>query len=882
MRPRSRRRASLLVGLAFLASLIPAQGTALAAPPAPSTKLRGDLAALVSGEATLDSRIANLVAGYEAGELPYFIYLSEPNDATHRAALEILGARILRTYKTLPVFAVASSATTVLSVAAKSWVSWLAPIELVFALEEPVSQAHATTEDVGAPDQWNAGITGAGVRIAILDTGVDPTHPDLDEQDFKRWSSLLNGPKVVDARDFNGGRCDPLVADGHGHGTHVAGIAAGTGEGSPIAEDNGKVTGIAPDAELAVGKVLTDAGAGINSDLIAAMEWAAMPDTASPLDCTVGADIVNMSLGSEARPDRLNSGSDVDMLSLFLNRLAVQYGTLFVAAAGNSGPFIGSALEAPGSAAQALSVAAAAKDWDVNHDDTQSGDTCAGWQHPPAGNEDDDCSGGIGTQPPSLAAFSSRGPSGDVWLRPDLAAPGYNIVSAQATTGTALAGNDLNKNTRFDPFYATASGTSMATPAAAGSAALVLQAYRARYGVDPSGASGTSGKNAPMYALLRAALMNSAGSDLNESRWILTTDNETPRFDCPDPDPLFGLCAALELLADTPIGSLILYQVRNKGTDPFVGPLAEGAGKLQIGRAASALRDGLVVYSAGSGSGTTFGTGHRDFQGSWQIGAVLAGTTVSQRFVVHAAPGAVTQKATFAFEAGHPSDGSSAIPTGKTAGAWSLNLPGKTNVAPGGNSVVTFSVKIPAATPAGTYTGRVLVTTSTGQQIRIPVFASVALHDTNTAARNAPGPQARFVSGNDVYAKDDTTWPSVAGTAPTGTNADWLVFPVELATGLREARFNVYDAAAGNETYDLYLYDGRLDLITSTHPFASDGVTDVTANVQRGPSTLAAPQVLSITTPASGRYYLAVSRARVGGTNSGDFGAFVLSLDEIR
>ena len=885
MRGGIRRRATLLAGLALVASLIPASGTASAAPSPPSPKLRGDLAALVSGAKTLDSRIPGLVAGYQAGELPYFVYLSEPNDAAHRAALELAGARILRTYKTLPVFAVASTAAEVSRVAAKSWVTWLAPIELVFALDEqPADQSKGTTQDVGAPAQWNAAITGSGVRIAILDTGVDPSHPDLDDQDFRSWSSLLpNPPKVVARRDFNAGGCAGAATDGHGHGTHVAGVAAGTGEGTPDPADNGTYLGVAPGAELAVAKVLTDAGAGINSDLIAAMEWAAMPDTGDLVGCAgIGADIVNMSLGSEARPTRLNSDSDVDMVSLFLDRLAVQYGTLFVAAAGNSGPYLGSVLEAPGSAAQALSVAAAAKDYDLNHDDTMSGDTCAGWQHPPATNEDDDCSGGVGTQPASVAPFSGRGPSGDVWLRPDLAAPGMNLVSAQAATGSAIAQGDLNRNTRLDPLYATASGTSMATPATSGSAALLLDAYRQRYHADPIGASGVSGVDAPTYALLRAALMNSAGPDLYDSRWIITTETDV-RYDCPQPDPAFGLCTALELLPDTLTGSLTLTDARNKGTDPFVGPLAEGAGKLNVGRAIGALRDGLVVYSAGSGSGPVFGTGHRDFQGSWQVGAVTAGSKMTQKFVLHAAPGVAAQKASFVFEAGHPSDGTKAIPTGRVAGAWTVSLPGKTSVTRGGNAVVSFTMSVPAGTPVGMYSGRVVVTTTSGQVIRVPVFASVALHDSNAAAGNAPGPQARFASANDVYGKDDTTWPSVAGTAPTGTNADWVVFPVELANGLSQALFTVYDATAHNDTYDLYLYDSHMDLLASTHPFSSDGVTDVSANAQRGPSTQASPQVLSLNAPAGGRLYLAVSRARIGGTLAGaSWGAFVLTLDEIR
>jgi subtilisin family serine protease len=862
----------LLVGSAAT----PAAGEAR---PILSHELRSDVTALLASRHARDRRLDRLVPGHRLGEIAYFVVLDTPRTGAHRAALERTGARILREYQTIDAFAVASVPRVLKRVALLPGVTRLVPVEVIeTADEQEVDQSKATTADVGAPSLWNQGITGTGIRIAVLDTGLDVTHPDLDDRDFRNWSSPFNPPKVVDARSFAlGAPCLPLlgVSDGHGHGTHVAGIATGTGEGVPpsptLPSDDGRYAGIAPDAELAVGKVLTDAGAGLNSDLLAAMEWAAMPAGSS--SCSIGAHVVNLSLGSESRPTRLNTGSDFDLVSQMLNRLSVRYGTLFVAAAGNSGPFIGSMLEAPGSAAQALSAAASAKDYDVNHDDTLSGDTCAGYQHPSSSTND--CSAGVGTQPQSLGAFSSRGPSGDVWLRPDLSAPGYNIVSAQAATGGALAQNDLNRGTRLDPLYATATGTSMATPATAGSAALLLQAYRDRHGAFPSGSSGVSGLSAPAYALVRAALMNTAGSGQYEARWILSTDASTSLVCSPVPDPLLVEFCTFASLITGVFGNLVLYQVRNGAADPYVGPLGEGAGKLNVGRALAALRDGIVVYSAASGSGQDAGTGPRDLQGSWQIGAIRAGVTQTQGFVLHAAPG-VAASARFEYSGGRPSDGSTALPA-----SW-VKLPGSTNVRPGRAPLVKLKVSVPPNAPAGTYTGSVLIRLSNGQTLQVPVFASVALHDGDRALGNPLGPQARIGSAGDVYAKWNTVWPSLAGSSGTGAGSDWLVYPVELGTGLNEARFTVYDAAAGDETYDLYVYGPNYELIGSTHPFLVPGVTDPHANDARGPTPASAPQVLSLAAPAAGRYYIAVSRAKVGFLpGSGDFGAFMLTLDEV-
>jgi hypothetical protein len=285
------------------------------------------------------------------------------------------------------------------------------------------------------------------------------------------------------------------------------------------------------------------------------------------------------------------------------------------------------------------------------------------------------------------------------------------------------------------------------------------------------------------------------------------------------------------------------------------------------------------MYSAAHSAASATHPKHADFQGAWQVGVMRPGTSRSGSFVIHAAPGTGPLKVSFKFQPGQPSDGGTAIPTGSQPGAWRVTLPGTTSVDRSSNALVRFSVSVPASAKPGSYTGTIVATASNGQTMRIPVYAAVPLHDTRSTA-GIGGAQARITSGRDVFAKGDTVWPSVLGVAG-GTLADWLVYPVELPANLAQARFSVYDAAAGDETYDLYLYDAGFNLLASSHPFAPAGVTDVPANDARGPSTKAAPQLLVRSNPAAGRYYVAVNRARIGGTTTGDFGAFVLTLDEI-
>ncbi|MFE7840314.1 S8 family serine peptidase [Streptomyces sp. NPDC057474] len=189
---------------------------------------------------------------------------------------------------------------------------WLDGVRKV-SLDKSVAQ-------IGAPKAWKAGYDGKGVTIAVLDTGVDATHPDLKGQ-------------VTADKNFS---TSPDTTDKYGHGTHVASIAAGTG-----ARSKGKYKGVAPGAELLNGKVLSDEGYGDDSGIIAGMEWAAEQ----------GADIVNLSLGGGDTPE-------VDPMEAEINKLSAEKGILFAVAAGNEGDWGERTVGSPGSAAAALTVGA--------------------------------------------------------------------------------------------------------------------------------------------------------------------------------------------------------------------------------------------------------------------------------------------------------------------------------------------------------------------------------------------------------------------------------------------------------------------------------------------------------------------------------------------
>ncbi|MGW4562479.1 S8 family serine peptidase [Streptomyces sp. NPDC004561] len=308
---------------------------------------------------------------------------------------------------------------------------------------------------IGTQAAWDAGLTGKGVTVAVLDTGVDLSHPDLKDR-------VSETKSFVDGED---------VADRDGHGTHVTSTVGGSGAAS-----DGREKGVAPDATLAVGKVLGDQGSGSESQIIAGMEWAARD---------VHARVVSMSLGSTDPSD------GTDPMAQAVDTLSKETGALFVVAAGNTGS--PSSIGSPGAADAALTVGA-----------VDSADQAA-W-------------------------FTSAGPRhGDNALKPDLAAPGVDILAARSQL---VPGSG---------YYTSMSGTSMATPHVAGVAALLAEEHPGWTGAQLKDALMSTSKrlDASAYTLgagrvsvpdaVKAAVTATGSADLGFYSWPYDADKPVTR-----------------------------------------------------------------------------------------------------------------------------------------------------------------------------------------------------------------------------------------------------------------------------------------------------------------------------------------------------------------
>src|SRR5438093_9037641 len=328
-----------------------------------------------------------------------------------------------------------------------------------------------TSLTVGALAAQQAfGVTGAGVGVAVIDSGVATWHDDLTNH---TTASYPYGDQRVSAFvDFVNGQTLPY--DDNGHGTHVSGIIAGNGTDS-----NGQKAGVAPDAKIVSLKVLDANGAGTISNIIQALDWVVANRT------TYNIRVANLSVGAG-----VHESYWTDPLTLAAKR-AVDAGVVIVAAAGNIGKNpLGQTqyggIMAPGNAPWVLTVGASST------------------QGTPARGDD------------VMAGYSSRGPTFiDYAAKPDLIAPGTGTVSLAAPGSTFYSTKAAflipgSVETAFTP-YLTLSGTSMASPVVAGTVALMLQA-------NPS-----LTPNAVKAILMYTAQQRSAYNALTEGAGFLNT-----------------------------------------------------------------------------------------------------------------------------------------------------------------------------------------------------------------------------------------------------------------------------------------------------------------------------------------------------------------------
>ena len=295
---------------------------------------------------------------------------------------------------------------------------------------------YRTAITVGARTVQNTlGYTGAGVGIAIIDSGITSWHDDLTNNTPKLLP--YGNQRVTKFVDFVNNR--KLPYDDNGHGSHVAGIIAGNGSDSL-----GEKTGIAPDATLVSLKVLDAQGQGTISNIISALGWVAVNAK------TYNIRVVNLSVGAN-----IHESYWTDPLTLAAKALTDK-GITVVAAAGNFGKNAAGQLQyggitAPGNAPWVLTVGASSTMGTLTRNDD------------------------------TMASFSSSGPSYiDFEAKPDLVAPGVGTVSLAVpgstfyiTKATALL--DGKRPSGSKP-YLVLSGTSMAAPVVTGTVALMLQA----------------------------------------------------------------------------------------------------------------------------------------------------------------------------------------------------------------------------------------------------------------------------------------------------------------------------------------------------------------------------------------------------------------------
>ncbi|MGD8819095.1 MAG: S8 family serine peptidase [Anaerolineae bacterium] len=351
--------------------------------------------------AILPALLASPVWGQQPERVKVLIAFGHRPGPAEEALVRGMGGSVKYTYHLVPAIAATLPEPAVSALAANPRVTRVEPDRQMRALDIELDNAWGVTR-IGAGTVHEGGNKGAGVKLAIIDSGINYDHPDLND-------NYAGGYDFV--------QLDEYPMDVYGHGTHVAGTACAEDNGNGDSDGPYGVVGVAPACALYALRVLDDAGFGDASDLIAAMQWAV----------DNGVQVANLSLGWD-----LNPGDTVK--AAFDN--AEDAGLVIVAAACNNGnrPGRGDNVCYPALYDSVIAVAA---------------------------TDDND----------RRASFSSTG------AQVELAAPGVSVFSTwNDDTGYLDPQPVCRQEEGIQACYKYGSGTSMAAPHVAGTAALILDA----------------------------------------------------------------------------------------------------------------------------------------------------------------------------------------------------------------------------------------------------------------------------------------------------------------------------------------------------------------------------------------------------------------------
>jgi serine protease AprX len=375
-----------------------------------------------------------------SGQVEVIVQFKQAPTARHHQKVFNRGGKLRQELGLVRSGAYSLPASALADLAADPDVAYIAPDRPLYSTNNgsPTAVLDYHTDTVNAPVAWAQGLNGTGIGVAVIDSGI------IDIPDFHAQNNL-----VVFSQNFVGGTSGS-ANDQYGHGSHVAGIIAGTGNKSTGSNYFYTFKGIAPNVSLINLRVLDQNGVGTDSQVIAAIQMAIQ------LKSKYNIRVINLSLG---RP--VYESYTLDPLDQAVEQ-AWKAGIVVVVAAGNEGRNNSKntsgygTITAPGNDPYVITVGA------VKTMGTRS----------PAGDQ--------------IASYSSKGPTlYDHLVKPDLVAPGNRLISLY-TAGLRMnqlyPGNEIpnslyqtNGNSTASSTYYVLSGTSMAAPMASGAAALLLQ-----------------------------------------------------------------------------------------------------------------------------------------------------------------------------------------------------------------------------------------------------------------------------------------------------------------------------------------------------------------------------------------------------------------------